>query len=54
MLDYQESSEEVGFKDTMTLVSYGLLRAMPLLATSYWMPGLRWMIAALYTPFLGM
>jgi hypothetical protein len=55
VLDYQEASEEVGFKGTMTLVGCGLLWAMLLLlAASYWIPGLRWVIVGLLVLFLGM
>jgi len=55
VLDYQEASEEVGFKGTMTLVGCGLLWALLLLlAASYWMPALRWVIVGLLVLFLGM
>jgi len=54
VLDYQEASEEVGFKGTMTLVGCGLLWALLLLlAASYWLPALRWVIVGLLVLFWG-
>ena len=55
VLEYQEASEETGFKGTMTLVGCGLIWAMLiLLMLSYWAPPLRWLIVGLLVVFLGM
>lgn len=55
VLEYQEASEEVGFKGTMTLVGCGLLWGMLfLLGALYWFPPLRWLIVVLLVVFLGM
>ena len=55
VLEYQEASEEVGFKGTMTLVGCGLIwLVLLLLLLSYWYPPLRWLIAGLLVVFLGL
>ena len=55
VLEYQEASEEVGFKGTMTLVGCGLIwLVLLLLLTSYWYPPIRWLIAGLLVVFLGL
>ena len=55
VLEYQEASEETGFKGTMTLVGCGLLWAMLLiLGASYWLPAIRWLIVVLLVIFLGL
>jgi predicted dehydrogenase len=52
-LDYQEATEEAGFKGTMTLVGCGLLWAsLVLLVLSRWIPVLGWGIAPLFALFL--
>jgi predicted dehydrogenase len=52
-LDYQEASEEVGFKGTMTLVGCALLWGMLLLVIlSRWFPKLGWVIIPLLVGFL--
>jgi predicted dehydrogenase len=52
-LDYQEVSEEVGFKGTMTLVGCGVLWGIILmLILSPWFPSLRWVSVALLAGFL--
>jgi len=54
-LDYQEASEEVGFKGTMTLVGCGLLwGVIVLLFLSVWFPQLGWLILPVVAVFLGM
>lgn len=54
-LEYQEASEEVGFKSTMTLVGCGLLWAiLLLLILSYWAPVVGWIIIPVLVLFLGM
>jgi predicted dehydrogenase len=55
LLEYQETSEETGFKGTMTLVGCGLLWGLlVLLGVSYWFPPLRWVIVGLLVLFLGL
>jgi predicted dehydrogenase len=52
-LDYQEATEEVGFKGTMTLVGCGLLwLSLALLILSAWFPTLGWVIAPVFAVFL--
>ncbi len=54
-LEYQEASEEVGFKGTMTLVGCGLLWGiLGLLCLSAWAPKLGWLIVPLLVLFLGL
>ncbi|HEV3263651.1 MAG TPA: hypothetical protein VG013_42845 [Gemmataceae bacterium] len=54
-LDYQEVSEEVGFKGTMTLVGCGLIWVMLLLwILSRWFRPLAWVILPLLVIFLGL
>jgi predicted dehydrogenase len=54
-LEYQEASEEVGFKGTMTLVGCGLLWFILIVVIlSYWVPKLGWVIIPLLITFLGM
>src|SRR5262249_41180097 len=54
-LEYQEASEEVGFKGTMTLVGCGLLWGILfLLLLSAWPPFFGWLIVPLLVVFLGM
>jgi hypothetical protein len=55
LLEYQEASETVGFKGTMTLVGCGLVWVMlMLLFGSYWLPALGWVILPLLVVFLGL
>lgn len=55
MLEYQEASEEVGFKGTMTLVGCGLLWGMLLLLIlANWYPRVGWLIIPLLIVFLGL
>jgi hypothetical protein len=52
-LDYQEASEEVGFKGTMTLVGCGLIWLIPvLLVVSVWFPYIGWLIVPVLFGFL--
>jgi hypothetical protein len=52
-LEYQEASEEAGFKGTMTLFGCGLLWAsLILLVLSRWAPWAGWLIAPLFGAFL--
>jgi predicted dehydrogenase len=54
-LDYQEASEEAGFKGTMTLFGCGLLwGSLILLILSRWVPWAGWLIAPLFALFLVM
>jgi hypothetical protein len=54
-LDYQEASEEVGFKGTMTLLGCGLLWGILfLLIMSAWEPRIGWLIVPLLVWFLVM
>ncbi len=55
LLEYQEASEETGFKGTMTLVGCGLIWAIILFAVlSFWLPKVGWLIVPLLVIFLGM
>jgi predicted dehydrogenase len=55
VLEYQEASEETGFKGTMTLVGCGLIWAIILLVVlSFWFPKIGWLIMPLLVIFLGM
>jgi predicted dehydrogenase len=52
-LEYQEATEEAGFKGTMTLFGCGLLwGSLVLLILSRWLPWLGWLIAPLFGVFL--
>lgn len=52
-LEYQEASEEVGFKGTMTLVGCGLLwLTLLLLVLSRWVPKIGWVIVPVLVLFL--
>ena len=54
-LEYQEASEEVGFKGTMTLVGCAMLwLVLLLLIVSRWVPLAGWLIVPLLAVFLGM
>jgi len=54
-LDYQEASEEVGFKGTMTLVGCALLWFILLaVILSRWVPWLGWIIVPILGLFLGL
>jgi predicted dehydrogenase len=54
-LEYQEATEEAGFKGTMTLVGCSLLWGMLLLVVlSRWFPKLGWLIIPLLAVFLGL
>ncbi len=53
VLEYQEASEEVGFKGTMTLAGCGVLWGIFfLLILSIWVPWMGWLIAPLLVVFL--
>jgi hypothetical protein len=53
LMDYQEASEEAGFKGTMTLVGCGLLwGSLLLLIASRWVPWAGWLIPVLFALFL--
>jgi len=53
VLEYQEASEEVGFKGTMTLAGCGVLWGIFfLLILSAWLPRLGWLIVPLLAGFL--
>jgi predicted dehydrogenase len=55
VLEYQEASEETGFKGTMTLVGCGLIWAIILFVVlSFWFPKVGWLIVPLLVIFLGM
>jgi predicted dehydrogenase len=55
VLEYQEASEETGFKGTMTLVGCGLIWAiLVLVGLSFWFPKIGWLIVPLLVIFLGM
>jgi predicted dehydrogenase len=55
VLDFQEVSEEVGFKGTMTLVGCGLVwLVLGLLFLSVWFPEARWVILPLLLVFIGL
>jgi hypothetical protein len=52
-LEYQEVSEEVGFKGTMTLLGCSLLwSSLVLLLLSVWVPWLAWIILPVFGLFL--
>ncbi|MBM4069425.1 MAG: hypothetical protein FJ271_10825 [Planctomycetes bacterium] len=52
-LDFQEASEEVGFKGAMTLVGCSLIwLSLALLIFSIWLPWLGWLIAPVFGIFL--
>jgi hypothetical protein len=54
-LEFQEASEDVGFKGTMTLVGCGLLWLIPVLLLVYaWIPQIGWLIVPLLIGFLGL
>jgi hypothetical protein len=54
-LEYQEASEDVGFKGTMTLVGCALLWLIPvLLLVASWFPQLAWLIVPVLLGFLGL
>jgi predicted dehydrogenase len=54
-MEYQEASEEVGFKGTMTLVGCGLLWVIfLLLVLSIWVPKLGWAILPVLVLFLAL
>lgn len=54
-LDFQEVSEQVGFKGTMTLVGCGLLWVIIFLAiASRWVPWIGWLIVPVLAGFLGL
>jgi predicted dehydrogenase len=54
-LEYQEATEEAGFKGTMTLIGCGLLWAMiGLLILSIWLPRAGWFIIPLLIGFLAL
>ena len=55
VMEYQEASEETGFKGTMTLVGCGLIWAiLGLVGLSFWIPKVGWLILPLLATFLGM
>jgi hypothetical protein len=55
LLEYQEASEEVGFKGTMTLIGCGMLwMVILLLILSAWQPWLGWLILPAILLFLGL
>ena len=55
LMEYQEASEEVGFKGTMTLVGCGVLWAVLfLLIGAVWVPRLGWLILPLLLGFAGL
>lgn len=54
-LEYQEATEEAGFKGTMTLVGCSLLwGSLVLLILSRWFPWLGWLILPVFALFLGL
>ena len=54
-LDFQEATEEVGFKGTMTLVGCALLWLIPLvLLLSAWIPWLFWLVVPVLLVFLAL
>ena len=54
-MEYQEASEEVGFKGTMTLVGCGLIwLILTVLFVSLWFPMIRWAIIPVLTIFLAL
>ena len=55
LMEYQEASEEVGFKGTMALAGCGLLWGVLLLAiASAWVPWVGWLILPLLLAFVAM
>jgi predicted dehydrogenase len=55
VLDYQEGSEEVGFKGTMTLVGCALLwMLVAALILAKWFPALLWILLPMLVIFLGL
>jgi Oxidoreductase family, NAD-binding Rossmann fold len=55
LMEYQEASEEVGFKGTMTLIGCGMLwLVILLLVLSAWQPWLGWLILPAIVLFLGL
>jgi predicted dehydrogenase len=55
VMEYQEATEEAGFKGTMTLVGCALLwSSLLLLIMSVWIPWLGWAILPVFAVFLGM
>jgi predicted dehydrogenase len=55
LMEYQDASEETGFKGTMTLVGCGLLwGSLLLLIASRWVPWAGWLIPVLFAVFLAM
>jgi predicted dehydrogenase len=55
IMEYQEASEEVGFKGTMTLVGCSLIwGVLLLLILSVWWPNLKFLIVPLIVGFLGL
>jgi predicted dehydrogenase len=55
LMDYQQASEEVGFKGTMTLVGCATLWiVLLLLIVSRWAPWVGWLILPLLVVFIGM
>jgi predicted dehydrogenase len=55
LMDYQEASEEVGFKGTMALAGCGLLWGVLLLAiASMWVPRAGWLILPLLLVFVAL
>jgi hypothetical protein len=54
-MEYQEASEEVGFKGTMTLVGCGLIWLMIVIVIlAIWFPKAGWAIMPLLVVFLGL
>lgn len=54
-LDFQEATEEVGFKGTMTLVGCALLWMLPVVALLFaWVPKLAWIVLAVLLVFLAL
>jgi predicted dehydrogenase len=52
-LEYQEATEEAGFKGTMTLVGCGLIwLSLVLLVLSIWLPWMGWLILPVFVFFL--
>lgn len=55
LMEYQEGSEEVGFKGTMTLIGCGMLWfIILLLVLAAWQPWLLWLILPALVMFLGL
>jgi predicted dehydrogenase len=54
-LDFQEATEEVGFKGTMTLIGCALLWLVPVvLLLSAWIPWLGWLVVPVLLAFLAL